>query len=534
MLLLMVCLLVVAAPSSFGWGSKGHKMINKLAAENLPADVPAFLKTADAINEIEYLGPEPDRWRSRAEPELSAEQAPDHFIDMEYASRIGVLPRRRYDFIAALYAYAAAHPDQAQEMRPEKVGFQPYITEEVWERLKSAMRDYRTLAAQPGADTKPVEAAILFYAGWLGHYVGDGSQPLHVTIQYNGWVGPNPNGYTTDHQIHWKFESEFIDAAVNESDAQPLMTPLKPIGDEWDDYLAYLHNTGSLVEKTYQLDKAHAFDGTGTPEGKQFAAERLAAGASMLRDLIDAAWVKSAEPVPEWHEQRADAAPSATPASAAANNPVADAPYKGHVFALDKVTNKPSLLSGHPTLSFGTPNGDPKYQGTEIVSLIVDENGMPREVHIAQPLGVSLDQRVIDAVKAFRFAPAINLGQPVAVSMDVEIRVRVYADAAIGELPNTRPVMHLGGGVSAPVLRYAPNPQFSDDARAAKIQGVAIVGLIVDENGKARNVHIVRPLGHGLDEKAMEVVEQYRFTPAMYKGKPVPVEINIEVNFRMY
>ena len=277
-------------------------MINRLAAEALPADMPAFLRTPEAISEIEYLGPEPDRWRSRAEPELSAEQAPDHFIDLELADVIGPLPRRRYDFVAALYAYAAAHPAQAADERPEKVGFQPYITSEVWERLKSAMRDYRELCAQR-ADTKPVEAAILFYAGWLGHYVGDGSMPLHTTIQYNGWVGPNPNGYTTEHHIHSQFESTFVDAEVKTPDVQPLLSPAKAIGDEWDDYLAYLRHTNSLVEKVYQLDKAHGFDGAGTPEAKAFTAERLAAAASMLRDLYVAAWVKSAEPVPEWHAE---------------------------------------------------------------------------------------------------------------------------------------------------------------------------------------------------------------------------------------
>ncbi|HKO12245.1 MAG TPA: hypothetical protein VJV22_09760, partial [Acidobacteriaceae bacterium] len=180
--------LVLAAPALFAWGNKGHTMINRLAVESLPADVPAFLKTPDAISEDAYLGPEPDRWRSRAEPELNAEQAPDHFIDLELADRIGPLPRQRYQYIAALYAYAAAHPDQGAQMRPEHIGFQPYITNEVWERLKSAMRDYRTLSAAH-QDTRPVEAAILFYAGWLGHYVADGAQPLHVTIQYNGWVG---------------------------------------------------------------------------------------------------------------------------------------------------------------------------------------------------------------------------------------------------------------------------------------------------------------------------------------------------------
>ena len=298
----VLLLALLCVPSSFAWGSKGHRIVSRLAAASLPADLPAFLRTPEAINTLEYLGPEPDRWRSRAEPELSAAQAPDHFIDLEYADLIGPLPRERYQYIAALYAYIAAHPDRAADLRPEKVGFQPYITSEVWERLKSAMRDYRQLSAER-QDTKPVEAAILFYAGWLSHYVADGSQPLHVTIQYNGWVGPNPREYTTEHHIHSLFESDFINAAINASDVQPLMTPLHPIGDEWNDYLAYLRHSHSPVERVYQLEKARGFEGAGTSASRQFTAERLAAGASMLRDLIVAAWVKSAEPVPEWHEE---------------------------------------------------------------------------------------------------------------------------------------------------------------------------------------------------------------------------------------
>jgi len=95
-------------------------------------------------------------------------------------------------------------------------------------------------------------------------------------------------------------------------------------------------------------------------------------------------------------------------------------------------------------------------------------------------------------------------------------------------------VYHLGGGVSAPVLIYDPDPEFSDEARRAKYQGVCVVGLIVDAQGNPQNVHVVRPLGMGLDEKAVEAVRQYKFKPAMLKGRPVPVEINIEVNFRIY
>ena len=294
-----------AVPSSFAWGREGHMMVNRLAAQSLPADLPAFMRKPQAIAEIEYLGPEPDRWRSRAEPELNAEQAPDHYIDLELADLIGPLPRRRYDYIAALYAYGASHPAMAADLRPEHVGFQPYITEEVWQRLKSGMRDYREAMAQGGdknPDIPPIEAKILFYAGWLGHYVGDGSQPLHVTVNYNGWVGKdNPNGYTTSHDIHWKFEGVYVAANIKAADVQPLLTPQETIGDEWTDYLAYLRHTATLTERVYQLDKQHGFDRAGTPEAKQFTEERLAAGASMLRDMIVAAWVQSAEPVPQGH-----------------------------------------------------------------------------------------------------------------------------------------------------------------------------------------------------------------------------------------
>jgi periplasmic protein TonB len=93
---------------------------------------------------------------------------------------------------------------------------------------------------------------------------------------------------------------------------------------------------------------------------------------------------------------------------------------------------------------------------------------------------------------------------------------------------------HVGGGVSAPQLIYAPDPEFSDEARRAKYQGVCVVSLIVDAQGNPQRVLVVRHLGMGLDEKALEAVKQYKFKPATLQGRPVPVEVNIEVNFRIY
>ena len=279
-----------SAPPAHAWGNEGHRLINRLAVSALPPDVPAFVRSPATADEIEYLGPEPDRWRSPAEPELNAAQAPEHFIDLEPADALGPLPRRRLDFEAKIFAAGE---------RPEKIGLQPWEATEVWQRLKAALREYRQLTAE-GKDTHPVEQACIFYAGWLGHYAGDASQPLHTTIQYNGWVGPNPNGYTTDHKIHWQFEGPFVGANIHAEQVQPRMTPLHAIdGDLFDAYVAYLRHTATYVERVYQLEKAGGFTGSGTEESRAFTAERVAAGASMLRDMIYTAWLESAKPVPD-------------------------------------------------------------------------------------------------------------------------------------------------------------------------------------------------------------------------------------------
>jgi len=93
----------------------------------------------------------------------------------------------------------------------------------------------------------------------------------------------------------------------------------------------------------------------------------------------------------------------------------------------------------------------------------------------------------------------------------------------------------IGGRVSAPVPLVQPEAEFSDEARRAKYQGVCLISLIVDAQGNPQNPRVVRALGMGLDEKALEAVRKYKFKPAMKDGKtPVPVPITIEVNFRLY
>src|SRR6266851_5433797 len=95
-------------------------------------------------------------------------------------------------------------------------------------------------------------------------------------------------------------------------------------------------------------------------------------------------------------------------------------------------------------------------------------------------------------------------------------------------------VFRVGGGVSAPKAIYAPDPEYSEEARKAKYQGVCVLSLIVGPDGKPREIKLSRSLGLGLDEKAMEAVNKWKFEPALKDGKPVAVAINVEVQFRLY
>lgn len=92
----------------------------------------------------------------------------------------------------------------------------------------------------------------------------------------------------------------------------------------------------------------------------------------------------------------------------------------------------------------------------------------------------------------------------------------------------------VGGGVSAPRVLYQPDPEYSDEARKAKYQGTVVLWCVVGPDGRVRDVRVQRSLGMGLDEKAIEAVRTWKFDPARKDGSPVPVAINVEVNFRLY
>lgn len=283
----------VAAVPLFAWGQRGHYLTGQAAAAKLPAAMPEFFRAAAA--QLAYLNPEPDRWRSRDEssldPALDQGSAPDHFIDMEL-----VPPDRLAAALAAPNRYAYSDTLRAAGVDAAKMGFLPFRILELTQRVRVEFRLWR--AAPNDQAREWIQARIINDAGLLGHYVADGSNPAHTSVNFNGWTGPNPNGYATDKRFHSRFESAYVETHIKIDDVLPdVDSTAVSVGDLRPAIIAYLKTTNAEIEHLYQLDKAAPFDANTTaPANKEFTAARLAAGAQILRNLWWTAWITSEPP----------------------------------------------------------------------------------------------------------------------------------------------------------------------------------------------------------------------------------------------
>lgn len=277
------------------WGDAGHRMIGLAAAERLPADMPLFFRAAS--QQLGYLNPEPDRWKDRAEttldPALNGGTSPGHYIDMDLvpsaALRSALEAPNRFAYDDTLRAAGSS---------ASAMGLLPFEMLELTQRLRG---DFRLWRIAPDSTVRHwIEARIIDDAGILGHYVADGSNPLHTTKHHNGWVGDNPQGYTTDKTLHSRFESQFVQAHTKLPDVLAAMTAApRVLPNVRDAVIAYLNSSFAQLDRLYEIDKATPFQAeTSTPEQKAFAVARLAAGAEMLRDIWYTAWVTSGQPVP--------------------------------------------------------------------------------------------------------------------------------------------------------------------------------------------------------------------------------------------
>jgi hypothetical protein len=269
------------------WGADGHRMIGRVAAETLPAEMPAFFR--DAAAQLAYLNVEPDRWREarerRLEPAMDAAHSPEHFIDLELVPPNALRAADRLAYADSLRAHG---------VDAGTAGLLPYRVLELTQRLRVSFRQWR--AARDPAERAWIEARILNDAGILGHYVADGSNPHHTTIHYNGWVGDNPRGFTTERGFHARFESQFVQRHVTLEMVRAEATqPARELPDLRGAIRAYIDTSHSHLIRLYELDLEEPFGAaTRSPAHREFAVERLAAGAHMLRDLWWSAWLSSA------------------------------------------------------------------------------------------------------------------------------------------------------------------------------------------------------------------------------------------------
>lgn len=308
-----LALIVLAAPavSVTAWGNTGHRLIGVAAMRALPETLPGFLRTPAAIADVGELAREPDRWKGAGQPH-DRERDTAHFIDLDDQGHVmdprgmtlDALPRLKSEYDAALTTAGLDVND---------AGYLPYAMIDAWQNLERDFAYWRVLNAAEARETNLErqawyradrirrEALILRDIGVLGHYVGDGSQPHHTTIHYNGWGDyPNPEGFTRSRQTHAVFEGAFTSRVARLDAVEAAMPAANVEGfDVRTRTAAYLTTTLGTVIPFYRMEKAGAFRDADA-RGATFVNERLAAGAGQLRDYVVAAWTVSATSAIGW------------------------------------------------------------------------------------------------------------------------------------------------------------------------------------------------------------------------------------------
>lgn len=305
----IVCI-CVAAPIASAWDAHGHRTVTYLALDGLGPDFPAWLSEAAIRDRIAEQANEPDRWRGSRLKYLAHENSPEHYLDVDLLEQFGLtlrsLPSLRYEYIRALAIAKHVHPDAVApydaakdpERSKEWPGLLPYAIAEQYAKLQSSFNELRILEKlnDPKRAHQLLQARenVIYHMGVLSHFVGDAAQPLHTTKHFNGWVGPNPENYTTSDKFH-----SYIDGRVLEkhnltyATLRPLMRYNERVdyNDPWKDTIEYILETSRRVEPLYRLERDKQLDGE---PGKQLIAEQLTVGGAMLAAYYTAAYRSSA------------------------------------------------------------------------------------------------------------------------------------------------------------------------------------------------------------------------------------------------
>jgi hypothetical protein len=304
--LVLAAALAAPATSALAWGASGHRMVGVAAAQSLPADTPAFLRSSYGVAAIGEYAREPDRWKGSGKLHGHDRDAA-HFLDIDdqglmYGGpkfTVATLPPTRADYETALRAVGQDSWKAGYLSYALIDGYQQLVKDFTYWRILVAAEKLAKDPAQKAwyaADLKRREELLLRDLGVWAHYVGDASQPLHLSVHYNGWGDyPNPNGYTTSRGLHSAFEGPLVKAVATDASIKALMVPYRDCACTIETRIVdYLTTTWKLTEPLYQLEKDGGLVAT-DPRAKAFVEARLAAGAGELRDLIVDAWKASAQ-----------------------------------------------------------------------------------------------------------------------------------------------------------------------------------------------------------------------------------------------
>lgn len=303
-ILLIVALLGIVAPEdASAWGATGHRLVSEIGVSHLPAEVPAFLRSPEARAIARELGAELDRSKGAGRMH-DAERDPGHWVVLNsQASVMGIVPLDALPVTREEYDTAL----RAQGKTQYAAGYLPYSIVDGWQQLRKDFALWRASVVGAAsavdaagrawfeADRKLREVLILRDIGVWSHYIGDASQPLHVSMHIIGWYGANPKGYSTSRTIHADFEGDFVKRFVPADRVTAAVRSYQdcacPIEERTRRYLRASH---SMVERLYELEAKGAFK-SADAAGVEFTAQRLAAGAAELRDMIVDAWRASAD-----------------------------------------------------------------------------------------------------------------------------------------------------------------------------------------------------------------------------------------------
>jgi hypothetical protein len=282
-----IALILLIPISGFAWGQKGHLMINRVAIDAAASKLPEFMNAGR--EQIIYNAYEPDRWRDERRTPMNNAQELDHYLDLEQWGPMSTLPADRVLFLQQIL-------ERKANLR---MGYLPYALMESYGRLVNAFRYWRN--AKTPTDRESARANALYVAGVMGHYVGDGSQPMHMTIHHHGWAAnvPNPKNFTKEYGIHERYETAYVNTAIDVSQVRPHVQSPQRLPQVWEAIKQYLNQTFTEFEPLYELEKTGEFN----PEkprakGTEFIVAELSRAGTMLASLWYTAWLESAEPVP--------------------------------------------------------------------------------------------------------------------------------------------------------------------------------------------------------------------------------------------